>query len=208
MCLGWIRVHEIIMETMNLKTGDLVIGTRDPSKSVYSAEGRKLVDGGVAIVGDEADIEQLQEQIKKAAKQSGQQIGESGKLQKKKGRKTKKINSYIPVDVEPTYKISTTENIEFVEESVIEKVKPTQVYFENAFGKIRSAVEKVIEHDLAFMLLFSSEDEIVFEPKVSETLDFTYNKVSYSVYYPGVIFDWTDGVKKAMILFKVPKKDE
>jgi hypothetical protein len=95
-----------------------------------------------------------------------------------------------------------------VEESVIEKVKPTQVYFENAFGKIRSAVEKVIEHDLAFMLLFSSEDEIVFEPKVSETLDFTYNKVSYSVYYPGVIFDWTDGVKKAMILFKVPKKDE
>jgi hypothetical protein len=196
------------METMNLKTGDLVIGTRDPSKSVYSAEGRKLVDGGVAIVGDEADIEQLQEQIKKAAKQSGQQIGESGKLQKKKGRKTKKINSYIPVDVEPTYKISTTENIEFVEESVIEKVKPTQVYFENAFGKIRSAVEKVIEHDLAFMLLFSSEDEIVFEPKVSETLDFTYNKVSYSVYYPGVIFDWTDGVKKAMILFKVPKKDE
>ncbi len=206
--MGWIRVHEIIMETMNLKTGDLVIGTRDPSKSVYSAEGRKLVDGGVAIVGDEADIEQLQEQIKKAAKQSGQQIGESGKLQKKKGRKTKKINSYIPVDVEPTYKISTTENIEFVEESVIEKVKPTQVYFENAFGKIRSAVEKVIEHDLAFMLLFSSEDEIVFEPKVSETLDFTYNKVSYSVYYPGVIFDWTDGVKKAMILFKVPKKDE
>jgi hypothetical protein len=196
------------METMNLKTGDLVIGTRDPSKSVYSAEGRKLVDGGVAIVGDEADIEQLQEQIKKAAKQSGQQIGESGKLQKKKGRKTKKINSYIPVDVEPTYKISTTENIEFVEESVIEKVKPTQVYFENAFGKIRSAVEKVIEHDLAFMLLFSSEDEIVFEPKVSETLDFTYNTVSYSVYYPGVIFDWTDGVKKAMILFKVPKKDE
>jgi hypothetical protein len=196
------------METMNLKTGDLVIGTRDPSKSVYSAEGRKLVDGGVAIVGDEADIEQLQEQIKKAAKQSGQQIGESGKLQKKKGRKTKKINSYIPVDVEPTYKISTTENIEFVEESVIEKVKPTQVYFENAFGKIRSAVEKVIEHDLAFMLLFSSEDEIVFEPKVSETLDFTYNKVSYSVYYPGVIFDWTDGVKKAMILFKVPKEDE
>jgi oligoendopeptidase F len=167
-----------------------------------------LVDGGVAIVGDEADIEQLQEQIKKAAKQSGQQIGESGKLQKKKGRKTKKINSYIPVDVEPTYKISTNENIEFVEESVIEKVKPTQVYFENAFGKIRSAVEKVIEHDLAFMLLFSSEDEIVFEPKVSETLDFTYNKVSYSVYYPGVIFDWTDGVKKAMILFKVPKKDE
>ncbi len=206
--MGWIRVHEIIMETMNLKTGDLVIGTRDPSKSVYSAEGRKLVDGGVAIVGDEADIEQLQEQIKKAAKQSGQQIGESGKLQKKKGRKTKKINSYIPVDVEPTYKISTTENIEFVEESVIEKVKPTQVYFENAFGKIRSAVEKVIEHDLAFMLLFSSEDEIVFEPKVSETLDFTYNTVSYSVYYPGVIFDWTDGVKKAMILFKVPKKDE
>ncbi len=196
------------METMNLKTGDLVIGTRDPSKSVYSAEGRKLVDGGVAIVGDEADIEQLQEQIKKAAKQSGQQIGESGKLQKKKGRKTKKINSYIPVDVEPTYKISTNENIEFVEESVIEKVKPTQVYFENAFGKIRSAVEKVIEHDLAFMLLFSSEDEIVFEPKVSETLDFTYNKVSYSVYYPGVIFDWTDGVKKAMILFKVPKENE
>lgn len=197
------------MEAMNLRTGDLVIGTRNPSESVYSAEGRKLVDGGVAIVGDEEDIQELQQQIKKAAKQSGQQIVEEKKPRKKAIKKSNKVTKYIPVTKEsPNYLPDMSETM--VENTYIveEKIKPQQVYFENAFGKIRSAVERVIEHDLAFMLLFSSEDEIVFEPKVSETLDFTYNKISYSVYYPGVIFDWTDGVKKAMILFKVPKENE
>ena len=194
---------------MNLKTGDLVIGTRDPSKSVYSAEGKKLVDSGVAIVGDEADIEQLQEQIKKVAKQSGQQIVEEKKTRKKAVKKTSKVNKYIPIAKEsPNYLHDLSEPV--IENTYVieEKPKLQQVYFENAFGKIRSSVENVIEHDLAFMLLFSSEDEIVFEPKTSETLDFTYNKVNYSVYYPGVIFDWTDGIKKAMILFKVPKENE
>jgi hypothetical protein len=197
------------MENMNLKTGDLVIGTRDPSKSVYSAEGKKLVDSGVAIVGDEADIEQLQEQIKKVAKQSGQQIVEEKKTRKKAVKKTSKVNKYIPIAKEsPNYLHDLSEPV--IENTYVieEKPKLQQVYFENAFGKIRSSVENVIEHDLAFMLLFSSEDEIVFEPKTSETLDFTYNKVNYSVYYPGVIFDWTDGIKKAMILFKVPKENE
>lgn len=197
------------MEAMNLRTGDLVIGTRDPSKSVYSAEGRKLVDGGVAIVGDEEDIQELQQQIKKAAKQSGQQIVEEKKSRKKAIKKSNKVTKYIPVAEEsPNYLPDMSETVVENSYTVEEKIKPQQVYFENAFGKIRSAVERVIEHDLAFMLLFSSEDEIVFEPKVSETLDFTYNKVSYAVYYPGVIFDWTDGVKKAMILFKVPKENE
>jgi len=197
------------MEAMNLRTGDLVIGTRDPSKSVYSAEGRKLVDGGVAIVGDEEDIQELQQQIKKAAKQSGQQIVEEKKPRKKAIKKSNKVTKYIPVAEEsPNYLSDMSETVVENSYTVEEKIKPQQVYFENAFGKIRSAVERVIEHDLAFMLLFSSEDEIVFEPKISETLDFTYNKASYSVYYPGVIFDWTDGVKKAMILFKVPEENE
>ena len=197
------------MEAMNLRTGDLVIGTRDPSKSVYSAEGKRLVDGGVAVVGDEEDIAQLQEQIKKAAKQSGQQIMEDKKARKKAVKKSNKVNKYIPITKESANYLPDMSEV-VVENTYIvdEKPKPQQVYFENAFGKIRAAVEQVIEHDLAYMLLFSSEDEIVFEPKVSETLDFTYNKVSYSVYYPGVIFDWTDGVKKAMILFKVPKENE
>lgn len=202
-----------VMDNLNLRTGDLVIGTRDPSKSVYSAEGKKLVDGGIAIVGDAEEIAQLQNQIKKAAKQSGKQITEEKKAKKKTGRKANNTTNYISLPKEsPNYlpDLSTySQPIEkFYDEAEAEKPKPQQVYFENAFGKIRSSVESVIEHEAAFMLVFSNEEEIVFEPKVGETLVFTYNKKVYSVYYPGVIFDWTDGIKKAMILFKASEENE
>ena len=201
------------MDNLNLRTGDLVIGTRDPSKSVYSAEGKKLVDGGIAIVGDAEEIAQLQNQIKKAAKQSGKQITEEKKAKKKTGRKSNNTTNYISLPKEsPNYSpdLSTySQPIEkFYDEAEAEKPKLQQVYFENAFGKIRSSVESVIEHEAAFMLVFSNEEEIVFEPKVGETLVFTYNKTVYSVYYPGVIFDWTDGIKKAMILFKASEENE
>jgi hypothetical protein len=192
------------MDGMNLRTGDLVIGTTDPAKSVYSSQGKKLIDTGVALVGSESDIDALQQTIKNAAMQTGGQIIEQKNTKKKTGKKIKNSSNYVTLDQSPAYSLTPVSNTPTPEpiQSQIEKPKPQQVYFENAFGKIRSAVESIVEHEAAFMLVFSSEEEIVFEPKVSETLAFTWNKITYSVYYPGVIFDWTDGVKKAMILFK------
>jgi hypothetical protein len=83
------------------------------------------------------------------------------------------------------------------------------VQFENDFGKIKSKVENIIEHELAFMLVYSDEDAMVFEPKVGELLAIhTPDKQRIEVYYPGVTFDSPDSTKKFMILFKVPAEDQ
>jgi hypothetical protein len=192
------------MNALTLNTGDLVIGTNDPTKSVYSSEGKKLIDSGVAIVGEQEDIDQLQSTIKNMAERTGAQITENKKAVKGGAKAVKKIKRYTTI---PKRQVEETTDYEHFSIEP-EKVKTTQVYFENDFGKIRSAVEQVVEQELAFMLVFAQEEDIVFEPKIGETLDFTHNRVTYQVYYPGVIFDWTDGVKKVMILFKLPKENE
>ena len=85
-------------------------------------------------------------------------------------------------------------------------VKLETVIFENEFGKMRAKVENILDHPQAMLLIFSSDDDVVFEPKIGETLTIYRNKTPQTVYYPGVIFDWTDNIKRAMILFK--KEDE
>ena len=83
------------------------------------------------------------------------------------------------------------------------------VQFENDFGKIRAKVEQVIEHEHAFMLVFTDEDAVVFEPKTGESLVFhTDDRRVFSVYYPGVTFNWPADDKKFMILFKLPEENQ
>lgn len=185
---------------MNLNTGDLIVGTTDPTKSVYSPEGKRLLAEGVSLVGTEEDIARIQHKIKTAGERTGSPVNES-----KKGKK--KINKSLH-----SYRTTPPQTLT---ETLLEpvEVKPPQasntyVYFENSFGRIRCGIEQVQEHPQAFMLVFACENDIVFEPKVGETLELTHDRVKYSVYYPGVIFDWTDGVKKVMILFKTPTDAE
>lgn len=190
------------MDIVNLQTGDLVVGTNDPSKSVYSAEGKKIREDGVALVGDQEDIARLQSKIQTAAARSGKQLAENKKYRKKGTKGGKQIARYLPTSEE----FLDTET--FVAPTASKPTLPVFVYFENSFGKIRCALENVIEHEQAFMLVFANEEEIVFEPKVGETLEFMFNKTKHTVYYPGVIFDWTDQVKKVMILFKTLNENE
>ena len=102
--------------------------------------------------------------------------------------------------------------LEEVEQPVVQAKKeaPLQtVQFENSFGKIKAKVESLVEHDMAFMLIFRQEEDLVFEPKVGEHLSFyTPDKYRYDVYYPGVTFDSPDSNRKFMILFKVPGEDQ
>lgn len=188
-------------DTTNIKTGDLVVGTSDPSKSVYSPTGSKIRDG-IAIAGNPEDIASLQNSImKSAASMGGKKVipptkkvsGKKKKADTQKGYPTvstyKVEDEYIP----PVSTYVAPPEPEIVLETVI---------FENGFGKMRAKVESVLEHPRAFLLVFSNDDEVVFEPKVGETLTIYRYGTSYQVYYPGVIFDWTDGIKKAMILFK------
>lgn len=86
-------------------------------------------------------------------------------------------------------------------------VKRQSVYLHNKMGKIKLQVESVLESEMAYCLVFSDDDAVIFTPNAGETLNFTdQNGETTPVYYADTLFTWTDGVKKIMILFKT--KDE
>ena len=187
------------------RTGDIVIGSSDPGKSVYSATGAKIIDNGVTIFGSESALKAQAKEIAQQAIRSGgvpiplQQKAQT-KVGKKKQSKPKAWSDYaqemyatVPEPIAPK-----------PVETVLETVQ-----FENSFGKIKAKVESLIEHDMAFMLVFRQEEDVVFEPKTGEHLSFyTPNKYRYDVYYPGVTFDSPNSSKKFMILFKLPEETQ
>lgn len=192
------------------RTGDIVIGSSDPGKSVYSASGTKLIDSGVTVFGSETDLQAQITEISRSAIRSGgipvplnpKAHTKQAKTGKKKTTKAKQWPAYAA----EMYQYA--EEKEAAPAPVAEVVLKT-VQFENSFGKIKAKVENLIEHDMAFLLVFKQEEDVVFEPKVGEQLSFyTPEKYRYDVYYPGVTFDWSGGTKKLMILFKMPEETQ
>jgi hypothetical protein len=196
------------------RTGDLVIGSSDSTKSVYSSTGAKIIPDGAVIYGKQSDVDAQQRDIVSSlVRNGGKPISMDG--QKRPGKKAqrsykhKKAASsayidYSTVDYQSEHKLKTTE----VEAAPIQRL--TTVQFENSFGKIKAKVEHVIEHEQAFLLVFTDEDAVVFEPKTGETLVLHIQEQhdSYEVYYPGVTFNSPDSSKKLMILFKIPVDTE
>jgi hypothetical protein len=185
------------------KTGDLVIGSSDPNKSVYSATGAKLIDDGVSIYGKDSDLQSIaQELTRSAVRSGGRPIGAQSK--KKPSKKSHTTKSYIEA---PQYMLEHTVTSEKVEAK--QQPKEETVQFENDFGKIKAKVLHVIEHEQAYMLVFNNEDAMVFEPKTGELLILhTREHRHVSVYYPGVTFNSPDDERKFMILFKVPEENQ
>ena len=192
------------------RTGDLVIGSGDPGKSVYSATGAKLISDGVAIYGNERDLKAQTEELTRAAIRNGGVVVPTTTQQTSKAKKaSKKRTQYSDtkniVMGHPMFQLD--EEDKSFTPTVEEKLQVVQ--FENAFGKMKAKVIHVIEQELAFMLIFKDEDSMVFEPKVGETLVLhTPNKQRFDVYYPGVTFDSPDNSRKFMILFKLPEEEQ
>lgn len=191
------------------KTGDLVIGSSDPGKSVYSASGAKINSAGSSIYGSDADLEAHQKEITDSIiRNGGKKIQTPGnKSAKKKEIKKNKNTSW------PQYRPEILSNLDhsYQQESLSAPPTPSSIViqFENAFGKMKAKVESIVEHEQAFMLIFKTEDDVVFEPKIGETLAlYDQYKNKYDVYYPGVTFDWPASSKKIMILFKVPTENQ
>lgn len=186
------------------KPGDLVVGSTDPSKSVYSPLGARLEQDGVHVYGNSATIKKMQSDLSAYVIRNGGKplaINSNEELKKPVRKKKKQRDTTFHDTVEiPTY----------TEQPVMEEhTKLVTVQFENDFGRIKAKLEKLVEQDLAFMLVFREEDDMVFEPKIGETLRFcTDRKIWHSVYYPGVTFDWPDSDKKFMILFKMPEENQ
>ncbi len=183
------------------QVGDLVVGSSDPSKSVYSATGSKLIDNGVAIYGDSSDIESVQKELHEALQRNGGKVIQTSTHRNGKAPKKNKSRKASPM-------FEYTEPQAYIPVKELEPVKFKTVQFENAFGKMKAKVEHVVEHGAAFMLVFSDADSVIFEPKAGELLTFySVDSYPYSVYYPGVTFDSPDSSKKYMILFKVPEEN-
>lgn len=186
------------------KTGDLVIGSSDPSKSVYKATGARVNSSGVSIYGSPEDLLEKEKELTASLVRNGGKKIASSPTKGAKKKETKKAKSWPPCNNYMT--------AEYREESapvVAQEEKSVSVQFENSFGKMKAKVLSLVEHEQAFMLVFKNEDSVVFEPKIGETLSL-YNqyKERYDVYYPGVTFDWPDSEKKLMILFKVPEENQ
>lgn len=198
-------------ESNYFKTGDLIIGSRDPGKSVYSATGSKIIDDGVSIYGDTATLVERSEELTASALRSGGKLisSDKNKKQSKKSNKPLSRSSRFQQATQPNkaYSAETEETYE-VEPNPEQKSLKT-VQFENDFGKIKVKVESIVEHEQAFMLVFENADSMVFEPKTGESLVFyPDNYRTFSVYYPGVTFNWPDNDKMFMILFKMPEENQ
>ena len=199
------------------KTGDIVVGTSDTNKSVYSATGAKLIADGVTIYGSAKDLKDQEEQLKTLAlRHGGVQLalntsGNSSKKAKKRGRNiTQSRKSEIRTSVQNSSildKYTEPHEETYMKE---ESAPEISIQFENAFGRMRAKVEAVVEHAQAYMLIFKDEDAVVFEPKVGEELSLYINSYGdpEAVYYPGVTFNSPDSDKRFMILFKIPTESE
>lgn len=197
----------------NFQTGDLVVGSHDPNKSVYSATGTKIIPQGVTIYGNPEELEARAEELTSMVlRHGGKQMVSSQKkpIEKAlKGKSKTKQSQSLSKQMQSFSEIGQYSAYVRPEPVQEEPKKLLSLHFENSFGNIRAKVEHVVENNLAFMLIFTDEDAMVFEPRIGETLVLrTHNKERHEVYYPGVTFDLPETDKKLMVLFKVPEATE
>jgi hypothetical protein len=198
------------------RVGDIVVGNPDPSKAVYSNTGTKLTNTGVAIFGSENELLSRGKELARTAIRSGGipvPIEQNKKTKTSKTAKKQKPSKQSSFSAEQYLEAMRFEDMDadrprsYLPEPPSKNL--TTVQFENDFGKIKAKIEDVAEHDQAFMLVFSDEDSVVFEPKVGELLALHLEgNRRVEVYYPGVTFDSPGSTKKLMILFKVPEENQ
>lgn len=204
-------------EDSMFKLGDLVVGSTDPGKSIYSATGAKISESGVSIYGDEPELDEKRKALVTSAVRSGGSLLRTTNTKKIKSKKKPQKHAISQDDqiVEYIKSLAIQEETSSGPDSASKDYlkdfmkEVITVQFENDFGKIKARLEDLIEHSLAFMLIFKDEDSVVFEPKIGESLMLhTVDSGSHLVYYPGVTFNWPGSSKAIMILFKVPLEQE
>jgi hypothetical protein len=188
------------------KPGDIVIGSSDPSKSVYSATGSKITDNSSSLYGTEDELQQIEKDyLNSITRNGGKKIVE---VHNSSSKKTKKLNKSANTSFQnPAISSNLTEAINLKISTSVPEENYTIIQFENAFGKIKAKALHVANHEQAIMLIFKNEEEVLFEPKVGENLQIVINKYTkHNVYYPGVTFNSPFDDKRFMILFKVPEE--
>jgi hypothetical protein len=82
------------------------------------------------------------------------------------------------------------------------------VTLENEFGLIRLWIREVCDAGFGLALVFESEEDVIFTPKVADTLLLTTQQGNeYTVYYPGIKFTLADS-SVILILVKNDNTEE
>lgn len=182
--------------------GDVIVGRYDEQGNLIKAS---------VTVDDPDEIARKQEMY---ANVRGAELLKPKKTKKGKPIKVAKRKRTVTDDddIEPLTPAVTARELEEEEPPHMppkQLVKPTvlvkrkAVYLHNQMGKIKMHIESLLESAMAYCLVFADEDDVIFTPNAGETLNFTDpNGDTTSVYYADTLFDWTDGKKKLMILFK------
>ncbi len=175
------------MQYPDAKPGDYIVGS-------YHDMGRELKPG--KGIGDPDETMSLQEMILEHGQRTGGKPLSDKKITGKKGVKKKKV-----ADPEPEM-INIWDKVR--EEKVVEKSNEKKyIYLFNKLGKIRLSVETVLECEAAYCVVFRSEDDVIFTPNPGETLNMiNLDGDEVTVYFANSMFNWIDGVKQLMILFK------
>ena len=199
-------------ENIGQTAGDVVIGSSDPSKSIFTSMGKRLEPSLVRVIGTDEQINaQAQAMLRNAMSGGGRPMPAPVGGKKRKGKAAEKQGlQYLQV-VEPAPWMAQAAG-QALEAEYNVPVKPVQqltVQFENNFGRMKAKIEEMLEHDMAFLLTFTNEDAMVFEPSTGDKLWFyTPDRDKHRVYYPGVTFDSLSSTKKYMILFKCTDEEE
>jgi hypothetical protein len=173
--------------------GDVVVGS-------YSADGVKLTESVVQFSPQELARRQNMYNTNAAMNPNASIIPTAIKETKKAGKKgkAKKIEDTPIAFVQPIIEPIVTSGY-----SQVVAPKKKFIYLHNKLGKIKMSVESVLSCEMAFALVFANEDDMIFVPNPAETLNFVdTNGDTHTVYFSDTIFDWIDGDKKVMILFK------
>jgi len=183
-----------------LQPGDVVVGQ-------YSDHGHNYKQS--VLTGDNAELAYKMSMIADDAKRTaGVEVikPKIGKPIKAKKRNVKQLSGEPPVlnayttrqEVEAEVK-TTYSRPDWTTEKPIKHT----VFLHNKLGKIKMSVEAVLTSEMAYCLVFNSEDDMIFVPNAGETLTFIdINGESTEVYYADTQFSWIDKVKHLMVLFK------
>lgn len=181
--------------------GDVVVGR-------YAVNGVQLKESKITLSPEEQE-RKTKMFAQSAARFEGASLLPTEKA-KKPGKPKKALKRVVRDEIEimaeseglPVFDVEETIP---VKQATVKKKKT--IYLHNQLGKIRMQVEDVLDSEMAYALVFASDEDVVLTPQAGETLNFVDTEGdTHQVYFADTIFYWVDGIKRIMILFKKDKE--
>ncbi len=180
-------------------TGDYVVGS-------FTSQGTRVKDG--FFVGSPDAVAVLHKKYMDSARRNGEVFDVSA-LPAQPTQEHKKVKTYSNKNGYNGTR-AKAQRKEEEKPPVLPTPPPTPtpkemytVVFENEFGKIKVRAVDVLVNQNAYCIVFLNEDSMTFEPKIGQKIFIYLNdNKKISVYYPGIVFNWTDDRRKLMILIR------